>query len=92
MTDHAVAALVMAAAALPFAGTAGVAAVQAVRDHRAQPLVRTGWLVGIVLLPVIGTLAWFCWRYQVRWRVAHLVPAELQPVAPMSGPLSSPLP
>jgi len=59
MTDAAIGGAVVLPLLLAYVALVGAALLQVVRDRQLSGLARDLWIVAIVLLPVLGTIAWF---------------------------------
>ncbi|KDP89867.1 MULTISPECIES: PLDc N-terminal domain-containing protein [Clavibacter] len=59
MSDALVAGAVVAPLAIAYVALVVTALVQVVRDRALTGLARDLWIIGIVLFPMIGAIAWF---------------------------------
>ncbi|WP_435092268.1 PLDc N-terminal domain-containing protein [Clavibacter michiganensis] len=59
MSDALIAGAVVAPFAIAYVALVVTALVQVVRDRALAGLARDLWIIGIVLAPVVGALAWF---------------------------------
>ncbi|PPF87701.1 hypothetical protein C5C03_09565 [Clavibacter michiganensis] len=59
MSDALIAGIVVVPLAIAYVALVVAAIVQVVRDRALAGLVRDLWVLGIVLAPIVGALAWF---------------------------------
>ncbi|MBP2458663.1 hypothetical protein ABID70_001223 [Clavibacter michiganensis] len=59
MSDALIAGIVVAPLAIAYAVLVGTALVQVVRDRTMAGLSRDLWIAGLVLVPIVGAIAWY---------------------------------
>lgn len=59
------------AVAVAIIAVVAVALVQIIRDKALAPVWRVGWVVAVVVAPLIGSLAWFAWNGLARDSVSR---------------------
>jgi hypothetical protein len=59
MSDALIAGIIVVPLAMAYVALLGTALVQVVRDRTFAGLSRDLWIAGLVLVPIVGAIAWF---------------------------------